>query len=147
MIPLFFNLLFLLVLIAVILSVVFLNKFSRKTLMLVYAGAFLVMLLIVSTGHSTTWLKYQLQSRLNHIETNEVNIESDRKAVAEIESLPHPVHFRIISMKKTGHEQYDVVIQTEANKERCRIRMISYTEPLRWVPFNDFQLNQVNKIP
>ncbi|EQB94474.1 hypothetical protein T260_16645 [Geobacillus thermopakistaniensis] len=26
-----------------------------------------------------------------------------------------------------------------------RIRMISYTEPLRWVPFNNYQLNQINK--
>ncbi|EPR30330.1 hypothetical protein I656_00009 [Geobacillus sp. WSUCF1] len=41
---------------------------------------------------------------------------------------------------------FDFVIKMEDNKHKYLIRMVNYTKPLGWVPFNDFQINQVNEI-
>ncbi|KJE29138.1 hypothetical protein LG52_2284 [Geobacillus kaustophilus] len=146
MLSLFFNFLFFFLILVLIFVIVFNDFISKKLLRYLFPCLIILIFLIPLIGHSNLLLNYQLRTQLDKLSVDKVNFLSDKKAVEEINSLDHPLRFKILSKTKKRNNMFDFVIKTEDNKHKYLIRMVNYTEPFKWVPFNDFQINQVNKI-
>ncbi|BBW95807.1 hypothetical protein GsuE55_06400 [Geobacillus subterraneus] len=146
MVSLFFNFLFFFLILILILIVVFHDFIPRKILAYLFPSLIFLIMFIPLLGHSTLLLNYQLRTQLDNLSVEKVNFRSDPKAVEEIRSLNHPLRFKILSKTKKGSHAFELVLKMEDNQHQYFVRMRNYTEPFQWLPFNDFQINQVNKV-
>jgi len=100
MLSLFFNFLFFFLILVLIFVIVFNDFISKKLLGYLFPCLIILIFLIPLIGHSNLLLNYQLRTQLDKLSVDKVNFLSDKKTVEEINSLDHPLRFKILSKTK-----------------------------------------------
>jgi uncharacterized protein YacL len=141
-----------LMILLIIAFIVALIKFSRISFKIYsFLIAVLLIYLIILFGHSQTNVKIQMKSALNSLTTKTIlSDDSSEQDVKEIVNSKHPLKIEDIRIidPNSGVDYALNKYRTayvKINNTNYVVKVVCYMVPVPWVPFEDWQLDEVNK--